>query len=315
MRGLIERATLAPSSHNTQPWRFRIGPAHVDLCADRTRALPVNDPDDRELTISCGCALMSLRVAAAGEGSATETALWPEPDDRDLLARVRVTRGEPVAAAEAALAPFLAERRTCRRAFVPGEVASDVCARLAEAASAEAAWLRPIRGLEARRTVADLVAEGDALQWRDPAWRRELAAWLRPRRDGDGLAVPFLMAPFARCAVRMVDMGARVGVRDRALVAASPLVAVLGTDADDPRAWLAAGQALQRVLLTACALGVQVSHLNQPVQVAALRPELQGLVGAGFAQVLLRFGHADVALSATPRRPVAAVITGAVDVP
>ncbi|WP_205208599.1 hypothetical protein [Arenimonas caeni] len=65
---LIARAVLAPSSHNTQPWLFRPGEGHVELLADRTRALPVNDPDDRELVISCGAALLTLRAAAAGAG-------------------------------------------------------------------------------------------------------------------------------------------------------------------------------------------------------------------------------------------------------
>jgi len=65
---LIQKAVRAPSSHNTQPWIFHVAESAINLYADRTRALPVNDPDDRELTISCGCALMNLRVAAAAEG-------------------------------------------------------------------------------------------------------------------------------------------------------------------------------------------------------------------------------------------------------
>jgi len=61
-RALLDAAILAPSSHNTQPWRFAVRERTIDLYADRTRALPVNDPDDRELTISrCGC----IRVDAA----------------------------------------------------------------------------------------------------------------------------------------------------------------------------------------------------------------------------------------------------------
>lgn len=65
---ILKGAILAPSSHNTQPWLFEVGHSCIRLYADRTRALPVNDPDDRELVISCGCALMNLRVAAAREG-------------------------------------------------------------------------------------------------------------------------------------------------------------------------------------------------------------------------------------------------------
>lgn len=62
---MLARAIRAPSSHNTQPWLFDCRDERIDLLADRTRALPANDPEDRELTISCGCALMTLRVAAA----------------------------------------------------------------------------------------------------------------------------------------------------------------------------------------------------------------------------------------------------------
>ena len=61
LQTLVQAATLAPSSHNTQPWLFRLEGQVIELLADRTRALPVNDPDDRELTISCGCALFNLR--------------------------------------------------------------------------------------------------------------------------------------------------------------------------------------------------------------------------------------------------------------
>jgi nitroreductase len=64
LRFLLGYAILAPSSHNTQPWRFRLRGPTLDLLADRRRALPVVDPEDRALVISCGAALGHLRVAA-----------------------------------------------------------------------------------------------------------------------------------------------------------------------------------------------------------------------------------------------------------
>src|SRR6185436_14115060 len=76
---LVSAAAMAPSSHNTQPWLFLVGHHSIDLVADRRRALPVNDPGDRELTISCGCALLNLRVAAAAAGYSPRVALCPEP--------------------------------------------------------------------------------------------------------------------------------------------------------------------------------------------------------------------------------------------
>jgi nitroreductase len=89
---LIHKAVRAPSSHNTQPWLFHVSESTISLYADRTRALPVNDPDDRELTISCGCALMNLRVAAAAEGLDVRIEALPVSDEPDLLARFHSLR-------------------------------------------------------------------------------------------------------------------------------------------------------------------------------------------------------------------------------
>jgi len=69
----VNYAVLAPSGHNTQPWRFKLGLDNVKLYADRTRALPMVDPHDRELVISCGAALFHLRLATAVNRASRET--------------------------------------------------------------------------------------------------------------------------------------------------------------------------------------------------------------------------------------------------
>jgi hypothetical protein len=87
---LLHYAVLAPSVHNTQPWLFKVVDDAVELYADRTRALPVIDPDDRELTISCGAALLHLRLALRHFGYAGDIATFPDPDDPDLLACIHL---------------------------------------------------------------------------------------------------------------------------------------------------------------------------------------------------------------------------------
>jgi hypothetical protein len=76
----------APSSHNSQPWLFRFTPGGVELIADRTRALPVVDPGDRELVISCGAVLHHVEVALSPLGEAHRVTLVPDETDPDLLA-------------------------------------------------------------------------------------------------------------------------------------------------------------------------------------------------------------------------------------
>jgi hypothetical protein len=123
-RSMIRRAVLARSSHNTQPWLFRVSESAIDLCADRTRALPVNDPEDRELAISCGCALMNLRVAAASDGLGALVQLLPVPDEPDWLARASLSGQLGASTEEAALAEFIERRRTYRKRFALREVNS-----------------------------------------------------------------------------------------------------------------------------------------------------------------------------------------------
>lgn len=307
-RLMIGRAVLAPSSHNTQPWFFRISRSAIDLWADRIRALPVNDPEDRELAISCGCALMNLRVAAAGNGCGVTVQLLPEPAEPDLLARVSFVEQSNVSSEEAQLAEFIERRRTYRKRFASREVVGTAVDQLIEAAKREGARLQPLSTETGRQQAAGFVAEGDAVQWANASWRRELASWMHPRRRGDGLTIPSLAAPVAQFVVRSFDMGGGVGAKDRELAEASPLLAVLNTDGDHPGDWLLAGQALQRVLLVACQHGLQASYLNQPIQIAPLRSKLQNLVGAGFPQILLRIGYANEEIPPAPRRELDDVI-------
>ena len=308
---IVSDAVRAPSSHNTQPWLFRTDGDVIELWADRTRALPVNDPEDRELLISCGCALLNLRLSAEQSGHAAEVALLPDPDAPDLLARVHLVPAA-VAFSELALYANIPRRWTHRGQFVDAPVPPPVLRELEAATRREGALLQVLSEPHERDAAELLVEEGDALLWADPRWRRELAMWMHPRRSGDGLGMPGAIVPLARLVVSAVDMGASTGRRNRELAHHSPSLVVLGTRGDAPVDWLHAGQALQRMLLTAVTHGVQASYLNQPLQVATLRPRVRTLTpGAGYPQLLLRLGMTAGPPAVTPRRPVGSVLESA----
>lgn len=305
-RLMLHAATLAPSSHNTQPWRFVVRPGEIELHADPTRALPVNDPHDRELTVSCGCALFNLRSAAAHCGLAARVARFPAGEDGELLARIELSAPhadeQPEASALAALYGSIAARRTYRKRFEARAPSERARQALAAAAQAEGARWCELHDDASRAQAAALIARGDEIQWSDARWRRELAAWMHPRRSGDGLTVPGLSAPLTHAIVRSFDMGHGVGAKDQELAQASPLLGVLLTRADARSDWLAAGEALQRILLTACGLGLQASFLNQPCQVEELRPQLAQLCGGDVPQLLVRLGFPLDSTPATVRR-------------
>jgi nitroreductase len=316
LRFMLNYAVLAPSGHNTQPWLFKVRDDTVELCADRSRALPVVDPEDRALTISCGAALLHLRLAARHFGYADEVNVFPNPEDADLLAEVRLGDPYEATAEEHQLFEAINMRRTNRSPFQDREIPDEVLRALEAAASGEGAWLRTITDLATKNAVADLVAEGDRTQWSDRRFRRELAAWVHPNRtksrDGmPGYAFGFgdLMSLAGPLVMRTFDMGGGRAAQDRELAEGSPVLAVLGTETDTPVEWLSAGQALGRVLLRARAEGIDASYLNQPIEVPELRPRLRDTIGAsGLPQLLFRMGYGPE-VKPTPRRSADEVLS------
>jgi len=313
---LLSSALLAPSTHNTQPWLFKIDHGCLELLADRTRALPVVDPDDRELTISCGAALFHLRLALRHFGYTGNITVFPDADNPDILAHIGL--GDPLNASPEDLALFdaLGKRRTNRQPFEQRVVPASVLIALQEAAHMEGAWLSIIQEEADRNAIADLIALADQMQWADPHFRRELAAWTRPDAEQwryDGIPVSALgfgnLISYVNLRMgRTVQLGNGQAFHDRRLVLASPVLVALGTDQDTPSDWLMAGQALAHILLYACTQNVSASFLNQPIEVPEVRLMLHNqLERSGFPQLLLRLGYGPE-VPPTPRRPVAEVL-------
>jgi len=297
---VLELAALAPSVHNTQPWRFL--PAHdrIEVHPDLTRRLPATDPEDRELRLACGAALFNLRLAVRARGIRPLVSL---PPGGDALAAVR--RGGRLPADEEVrrLLAAVPARRTNRKPFrdVPVPVAHRRA--LVRAAERERSWLHVVTGPEQRFRLQQLVAKAHRAQAGDERVRAELAAWTG-RRSGDGVppgSAGVRPAPQDEWALRDFGAGERPPGKD---YEPDPLVVVLCSFYAGPPAELQTGQALQRVLLTATSLGLSASFLSQPVEVRPVRDELRrALGGMVVPQAVLRLGFG----SPVPRSPRRAV--------
>ncbi len=308
LHAVVAEAVLAPSIHNTQPWRFMLGRDSLELYTDSTRRLKVLDRTGRQMLLSAGCALFNARAALAASGRAATIVRSPEPDDGGLVARIELSSSAVVDDELAALGGEIQRRQTNRRRFADDVVPDELIASLIGAAEAEGAMLIPVVRAEDRQALARLSQRADAQQLTSAAYRGELRAWTtddRQRRDGVRAAV-----------VPHVDGSAvdEVPIRDFDTRGTGQLPAdtrsttrqcllVLGTELDERASWVRAGEALERVWLEITRAGFVASLFTQVIEEPGIRAQLREELRLGmYPHVVLRVGKAPVTAASMRRR-------------
>ncbi|HEX9160283.1 MAG TPA: nitroreductase [Thermoanaerobaculia bacterium] len=311
---LVRYAILAPSGHNTQPWSFNIVGDGIEIFADFTRRLPVADRGNRELLMSIGAAITNLRVAAAHFGYETTALYHRGVDDDPAVARVALRETCSADSSLRKLFPAIVARRTNRQPFDGRPIDESVLAAVCDLIEEQPEMMRFVQPHD-RARAADLVAEGDRQLMTNPAFRQEVAAWMRPNETfagdgvcGDAFGILGPVSALGSWLVRSVDLGPAQAKHDRDLAAnASGLIVITGDD--DRRSLIRSGEALERLLLLLTTLGIQYSFLNQPVEVEQLRNELWSMIRSPKPpQLMVRIGYSTPVRRPMPRRPIETVL-------
>ncbi|HZD67919.1 MAG TPA: hypothetical protein VFA45_03060, partial [Actinomycetes bacterium] len=280
-RALVAAAVAAPSIHNTQPWRFVTTPHEIQAHADPGRGLRVIDPLARALVISCGAAVLNLRVMLAHLGRQSRTRWIPRPTTPTHLATVRVVGPYRTRPVDRELYGALHRRHSSRQPMTTTPVPWAVLDELDRAAHLEGATLHVLTG-EAADALLAIARAADTEQRGDPAYRAELGAWTSAdptRRDGVPAAA-FGSSPTPdQLPQRDFTVGGVVAARPEEAFEAAPTLAVLSTGADTVIEWLRTGTALQRLLLLATTHRLQAGFLTQPLEVPAFRSAARTLIG------------------------------------
>lgn len=272
LRFLLRYAVLAPSSHNTQPWRFAVDcDDEIKVYADKTRWLRVADADQRELHISIGCAIENLIVAAERFGYRTAVDYFPIPDDEYYVARLvfRPARDE-APTRDLRLFDCIAQRRTNHDQYDGWPVPEAALAQLAACCTEPHIALLTADDDATREKIDALVLHCDAIQFADPAYREELAYWI-----GQGVfGTSWLLTHLGKFAVAHLNLGGRIGRQDSDVLMSAPVFALLAADNDGRATQIQTGQVLERLYLMATALGLAVRPMSQIVELTEARDDL-----------------------------------------
>jgi hypothetical protein len=316
-RELVRYATLAPSSHNTQCWKFALE-AHcrsMAILPDLARRCPAVDPDDHHLFVSLGCATENLVQAALVYGFQGDARFDPAIDAVRVQLEATRAKKSPVFAPLFAAIP----QRQCTRGDYDGKpLTPEELALLERAGSSEGVRLLWLTDRPAMEQVLDHVVQANSAQLDDPAFMNELKSWIRfngsaATQTRDGLysvcsGSPNIPTWLGELAFRRLLRPKRDNDKYAQQVRSSAGIVVFVGQAADKTHWVEVGRCYERFALQATALGIRNALLNQPVEVVAQRASFATALGLGGQRpdLVVRFGRGPL-LPRSLRRPVDAV--------
>ena len=320
-RELVRMATLAPSSHNTQCWKFALDDNAITIRPDLSRRCPAVDPDDHHMFVSLGCAAENLVQAALAHGLAAEPR-FDVSRDAIIVPLTPLSLLLPLSATPTQASPLFnaIAARQCTRGDYDGQPLSNEELRLLErAGTSSGVRLLLLTDRPAMERVLDYVVQGNIAQMADAAFVKELKGWIRFNgkdavRTRDGLysgasGNPSIPAWVGELAFGWFFTPKAENEKYTRQIRSSAGIAVFVGLAADKANWVEVGRSYERFALQATALGIRNAFLNQPVEVPAVRSpfaDAMGLAGQR-PDLVVRFGRGPT-LPRSLRRPVQAVL-------
>lgn len=299
---LLRYAILAPSAHNSQPWRFDIQGNRADFYIDRSRWLQVADPDQRELHISLGCALENFLVAAHHFGLSSQVEYFPDAAQPDLATRVYLSPGA-APPADRSLFDAIVNRQTIRKAYKPDPLPQEMKDKLAACCDMPGLALFLNEELQVRELISSLSVRADACQFHNPAFRHEL---IEAAEQG-GYDERVLVGKLGRLAAAFLNHCKTVVTPETDPALTAPLIAIVLSQENTPTAQVMAGQVFERIWLTAVANSLSLQPMTQLLQVPETKQELAQMLSLEprQPQQVFRIGYAvGMETEYTIRRPI-----------
>jgi hypothetical protein len=312
LRELVRYATLAPSSHNTQCWKFRVEDRSISVLPDWSRRCPAVDPDDHHLFVSIGCATENLVQAALANGLRGDA----EFDSSSGGLRVSLESTKAVASA---LFNAIPERQSTRAAYDGKPISANELAMLERAGAGNGVRVILLTERAAMENVLEYVVQGNTVLMNDRAFVEELKTWIRfsgsdAVRTGDGLYSASSGNPSVPSWLGSLLFGLFFTPKSEndkyaKHVRSSSGIAIFLSETESPAQWIEVGRCYERFALQSAASGIRNAMLNQPVEVPLLRPQFATFLGIGGRRpdLVVRFGRGPK-LPPSLRRPVEAVL-------
>ena len=307
---LCRYAILAPSVHNSQPWRFEVGSGFIEVKLEKERVLGAGDPTGREGWISLGACIENLLVAGEFFG------LSGQPGETNAEGVTLLFKPAPPSQDASPLLNATVYRATDRGPYSKATLPVNVINQL-NAISRPGVSVVVRDDTEMINMVANLTERAIGMALSNPSFRTELSGlvhhnWTRSHigMPGFSLGVSGARSGLESRIIRgglMIDKQAK---KESQAIRASAAIVLVLSEGDTRQYWLEAGRAYQRAALVATAHGLHCSTTAATVEAADFHLDIEQLVQTkGRLQTVMRLGKSNNRVRHSPRLPLESVAT------
>jgi hypothetical protein len=313
---LLAYARLAPSVHNTQPWKFSTTEDTLTMSVSKERTLGPGDPTGRELWISLGICLETIVQAARGLGLSVEIISLQTESTTKPIATIRVT---PAGEANRHLLSLIEKRQSYRKGMVHAVLPPSLLNACQQSVQdLKGVSIHLLQDRSAIEKVAELTSKGMRLALSSPEFRQELGElvnhnWskLRTGMPGYVLNRGALGSVWEKWSIIHGHGLAKKAAADKQKILDASGLIFVATKGDVPKFWLQAGRAYLRVALQITNTNFVHSTIAAPVEAASFHEDIEQLLATkNRIQTMIRVGKATKPASKpTPRLRVDELLT------
>ncbi len=306
---ILNYGVLAPSTHNSQPWLFKIENNTLKIYFDPKLKIPQADPLGRDLYISMGCLVENLIIAANYFGIYKSEKIILS---NDLVAQLDFQNNGSANTDLEYLVDTIPKRVNARGLFeqkpLPGKIQAEMMSLKKDGR------IRTdfITNKEKINNLAVLTAEGLKLAYKKPSFRKEMSGWMnnslsakKTGLPGYSLRMPFLLSFLIPTMVKFFDIGPFLAKLNYKSMASTPFICLLSSEESNPEIWLEVGRLAQRYMLQLNSEDIKTSIFVASIEMGDLYKKVQEIAEISLTpQFLFCAGYMNYKPKHSPRHSI-----------
>ncbi len=272
-------AILAPSTHNSQPWLFKIKEDSCEIYYDPKLKIPQGDPLSRDLYISLGCLMENLVIASNYFGIFREIKVVLNDN---FVAEIYFKEQGEQNQDLAYLVDIIPQRVNARGIFEDKPLQDDIQAEMMSLKKDGRIRTDFITSKEKIEKIAAITAEGLKLAYKNPSFRKEMSGWMqnslsakKSGMPGYSLKMPFLLSFIIPTLVKFFDISPILARLNYKSLASAPFICIFSAEESIPSVWFETGRMAQRFMLQLNSKGIKTSIFVASIEMGNLYEKVQ----------------------------------------